>query len=176
MLEKRRTVGLVKAAAAGEKEAFTSLIDLHRQYMYATAMTVCRNEDDALDAIQDTVLTLWEKLATLRDPAAYKTWMTRVLLNHCYQLLRSRRRTTVMDDLALLEEGYSEERDTGLDVQNAMARLSEEDRLILQLFYYEDMSIREIAQVLEIKPDAVKMRLSRSRKRFKQVYEGRVHS
>ena len=55
-----------------------------------------------------------------------------------------------------------------------MEQLSEDDRLVLQLFYFEDMSVREIAQVLSVKPEAVRMRLTRSRKRFKQQYETEV--
>lgn len=166
---------LVKSAAKGEKQAFVTLVNLFRQTMYATAMAVSRNEDDAMDAIQDTILILWEKLDTLRDPQVFKTWMTRILVNCCFAQLRGRKRETPTEDMEAAGQSVTYlERDTSLDVQNAMEQLSEDDRLVLQLFYFEDMSVREIAQVLSVKPEAVRMRLTRSRKRFKQQYETEV--
>lgn len=153
----------------GDKQAFVSLIDLHRQSMYATAMAVTCNEDDALDAIQDTLLTLWEKLDTLRDPGAFKTWMTRILVNNCCGVLRGRRREMSVDQME--ESGAPMDRDTSLDVRSALAALSENDRLLLQLFYFEDLPVKEIARILSVTPETVRMRLTRSRKRFREQYE-----
>ncbi len=173
MLEKVKTAALARAAAGGDKQAFTSLIDPYRQYMYATAMAVTHNEDDAMDMIQDTLLILWEKLPSLRDPGAFKTWMTRVLLNECYSLLRRRGREVPLEHLEE-ENGAEMDRETSLDVQNALSQLSESDRLLLQMFYFQDLSVKEIAKILSVGQEAVRMRLSRSRKRFKQYYESEV--
>lgn len=169
MTEKRKDTALVRAAAKGGKEAFVALIDQYRQTMYATAMAVTRNEQDALDAIQDTILTLWEKLELLRDPGAFKTWMTRILVNRCRDRLRERSRELPGE----LPEGEASSPDTdlSLDVNRAMGELSEDDRLVLQLFYFEDMPVKEIAAALRISSEAVRMRLNRSRKRFQKQYE-----
>lgn len=169
ILEKRKTTALVRAASMGDKQAFVSLIDLHRQSMYATAMAITRSEDDALDAIQDTLLTMWEKLDTLKDPGAFKTWMTRILVNNCCGTLRVRKRETPVEQME--ESGAPMDRDASLDVRAALAALSENDRLLLQLFYFEDLSVKEIARVLSLTPEAVRMRLTRSRKRFREQYE-----
>lgn len=170
-MEKEKNA-LVRGAAKGDKQAFTELIGLYRQSMYATAMAVARNEDDAMDAVQDTILILWEKLGTLKKPAYFKTWMTRILVNCCCGLLRRKGKETPVERLA--DEGREEDLDTPLDVQEALWRLSQDDRLILQLFYFEDLSAKEIAQVLSVSPDAVRMRLSRSRKRFAEQYKTEV--
>lgn len=170
--EQRKTAALVKAAAKGDKQAFVALVDSFRQTMYATAMAVARNEDDAMDAIQDTILILWEKLDTLRDPGAFKTWMTRILINRCFGTLRGKSREFPVEIME--EEGRSFERDTSLDVQDALDRMAPEDRLVLQLFYFEDMPVREIASALSLSPEAVRMRLTRSRKRFRRQYETEV--
>lgn len=170
--EQGKTAALVKTAARGDKQAFVALIDSFRQTMYATAMAVARNEDDAMDAIQDTILILWEKLDTLRDPGAFKTWMTRILVNRCFGILRGKGKEFPVESME--EEAQSFDRDTSLDVQEALGRMPPEDRLVLQLFYFEDMPVREIARALSIKPEAVRMRLTRSRKRFKQQYETEV--
>ena len=168
----RTQIPLIRAAAKGDKQAFTELVGLYRQSMYATAMAVTRNEDDALDAIQETVLTLWEKLDSLRRPAYFKTWMTRILVNNCCGALRREKREATVERLA--EEGEEKDLDTPLDVREALWRLSQDDRLLLQLFYFEDLSVKEIAQVLSVTPEAVRMRLTRGRKRFAEQYETEV--
>lgn len=169
MLEKRQAAQLVQEAVKGDKQAFVALIDLHRQTMYATAIAVTHNEEDALDAIQDTILILWEKLSTLRDPKVFKTWMTRILVNCCCASLRGRKREMPLDSVE--EPSTFPDRDSALDVRDALGRLSDEDRLILQLFYFEDMSVKDIAEALSLSPEAVRMRLTRSRKRFRKQYE-----
>lgn len=170
-----QVAALVKSAVKGEKQAFVALVDLFRQTMFATAMAVSHNEDDAMDAVQDTILILWEKLDTLRNPEVFKTWMIRILLNRCFARLRGKKwEVPTEDPEEVMQDEMYPEWDTSLDVQNAMKQLSENDRLVLQLFYFEDMSVREIAQALSIRPEAVRMRLARSRSRFRQQYETEV--
>lgn len=161
---------LVRRAVNGDQSAFIELVDLYRRSMYATAVAVTHNENDALDAIQDTILILWEKLSTLRRPDLFKTWMTRILVNRCCSLMRKGCRE-MPSEILREEEQEQREWDTSLDVREALQRVSEDDRLILQLFYFEDFSLRQIAQILSITPNAAKMRLSRSRKRFLEQYE-----
>lgn len=137
--------------------------------MYATAMAVTRDEDDAMDAIQDTVLALWEKLSTLREPDYFKTWMTHILVNFCRGRLREKKRTVLLDED--LETGEEPDLDGPLDVGRALDTLSQEDRLVLQLYYFEDMAVKDIGEALELSPEAVRMRLSRGRKRFRAQYQ-----
>ena len=101
--EQRKTAALVKAAAKGDKQAFVALVDSFRQTMYATAMAVARNEDDAMDAIQDTILILWEKLDTLRDAdAIYREEIARAGLDgeigQYFAVLTNTRSVGVMGD------------------------------------------------------------------------------
>lgn len=169
VIKKLKNAELVRAAAKGDKDAFVELIDQYRQTMYATAMAVTRSEEDAMDAIGDTILILWEKLDTLKKPEVFKTWMTRVLINCCCGVLRDRRREIPSE--ALEDRGEEPDLDTSLTVNQVLERLSEDDRLVLQLFYFEDMAVKDIARVLNQTQEAVRMRLSRGRKRFREQYE-----
>ena len=74
---------LIKRSKKGDKEAFILLMDHHRQMLYNTALLVLHREDDALDAIQDTILACWENLPTLRKDQYFKTWLVKILLNKC---------------------------------------------------------------------------------------------
>ena len=78
----------VKKAQRHDKDAFTELMQFYMKDMYRTAIAILMNEEDAADALQDTILTCWEKLYTLRKPEFFKTWMTRILINHCYDIIR----------------------------------------------------------------------------------------
>ena len=71
---------LVRKSKKGDKEAFALLIDMHRQLLYNTALLTLHQEDDALDAIQDTILACWENLPTLQKNQYFKTWLVRILL------------------------------------------------------------------------------------------------
>ena len=79
---------LVKRAKKGDKEAFILLMDHHRQMLYNTALLVLHREDDALDAIQDTILACWENLPSLQKDRYFKTWLVRILLNKCADIQR----------------------------------------------------------------------------------------
>ena len=82
------TKSCVKKAQRHDKDAFTELMQLYLKDMYRTAIAILMNEEDAADALQDTILTCWEKLYTLKKPEFFKTWMTRILINHCYDIIR----------------------------------------------------------------------------------------
>lgn len=136
--------------------------------LYRTAMLLLKNEDDVLDAMQDTILVCWEQLPTLRQDRYFRTWLTRILLNKCYDCLRQRAHFSGEEDLP--EIGTETDFDTSMDVGRVMMRLPESDRVILSLFYYDDYTTRQIAQTLGISEGAVRTRLNRSRERFKKLY------
>lgn len=158
---------LIKRSKKGDKNAFMALMDEHRQMLYNTALLMLKNEDDVLDAMQDTVLSCWENLPTLRENRYFKTWLTRILMNKCYDILRQKQ---WISDVEPPEQLQERDLDTSLDVKDAMAKLSVDDRVLLSLFYYDGLSVKEIAAALSITEGAVRTRLNRSRNRFKRSY------
>lgn len=159
---------LIKRSKKGDKEAFALLMDMHRQMLYNTALLVLHQEDDALDAIQDAILACWENLPTLRKDQYFKTWLVKILLNKCRDIQRSQGHYAFVEELP--ESGDEPDWDTHMDVGRAMDRLGDQDQLILSLFYYDDLNIRQIAEALSISEGAVRTRLTRSRERFKKIY------
>lgn len=159
---------LIKRSKKGDKEAFALLMDMHRQMLYNTALLVLHQEDDALDAIQDAILACWENLPTLRKDQYFKTWLVKILLNKCRDIQRSQSHYAFVEKLP--ESGDEPDWDTHMDVGRAMDRLGDQDQLILSLFYYDDLNIRQIAEALSISEGAVRTRLTRSRERFKKIY------
>lgn len=162
------TEKLVKRAQKGDKDAFVELIERHKLSMSRAAMAILHNEEDVADAVAETVLTAFEKLCTLREPKYFKTWLTRVLIYNCYDILNLRRHSVPLEEIP--EEACREDRDNVIDVQSSLSALAENDRLILTLFYLDDLSVKDIAGLLRVKEGTVKTRLCRSRRRFQRIY------
>ncbi|MCH5353027.1 MAG: sigma-70 family RNA polymerase sigma factor [Acutalibacter sp.] len=173
-----KTEKLVRKAQQGNKDAFVQLMEESKLSMSRTALAILHREEDAADAIAETVLTAFTKLCGLRNPQYFKTWLTRILIYNCYGILQQQKRTIPLEELP--ETAWKADRmgdyDNVIDIQASFRELAENDRLILTLFYMEDLSVKEIAQLLHIRENAVKTRLNRSRNRFRKVYEEREES
>lgn len=89
---------LVLQAQKRDKDAFVTLIGLYRESMYQIAYAILKNNEDAADAMQDTILICWEKIDTLRHARYFKTWITRILINRCNRLYSQRSRTTDLNE------------------------------------------------------------------------------
>lgn len=162
---------LVKRAQHGDAQAFASLIESSKRSLYATAKAVLHNDADAADAIQDAVLKAWQKLPRLQEPAYFHTWLTRILLYRCYDMLRRQKRVIPVEQVP--EQAGGPPSDTALDVDAALSALAKNDRLVLTLFYLDDLSTRQIAQILSLNENTVRTRLSRARARFKAVWQSK---
>ena len=80
-MQKNKTEDLVKKAKRKDPDAFSQLMQLYKKDMYRVALAILMNDEDTADAIQDTMLTCWEKIHNLRQIEYFKTWMTRILIN-----------------------------------------------------------------------------------------------
>ena len=85
---------LVTAAKNGDKEAFVQLIQINKQSMYKAAWVYLRNEQDIADALQNTILSCYEKIQGLREVKYFKTWLMRILINECKDILRQKNHDT----------------------------------------------------------------------------------
>jgi RNA polymerase sigma factor (sigma-70 family) len=168
-----RGASLVARAQAGDQIAFARLIDERHQGLYRTAWAILRNDQDALDATQDTCIGAWRELPRLRDPERFDAWLTRSLVNRCRTALRSRKRVSVREiqlDPAHGTSMQSRDRDVGEtlaandSIQNAFARISAEYRTYLVLHYVEHRSIADIAAIFGAPEGTVKWRLSQARR------------
>ena len=165
-MESSETKLLVKKAQRHDKDAFTELMQLYMKDMYRTAIAILMNEEDAADALQDTILTCWEKLYTLKKAEYFKTWMTRILINHCYDIIRNH---PIYENIELYEEP-SKCDEYNLELKEAYASIDERYRLPMELYYSQGFKIREIAEMLSLPQNTVKTWLSRGRKQLEAYY------
>lgn len=161
-----------------DKEAFTAEVLAAEKTMYHVARSILGNDEDCADAMQNAILSAYSKLHTLKNDAYFKTWLIKILMNRCYQMLRERKDVVSYEEYmeGQFEKAYpamesGAESEVFLEVMN----LQEKYRVPFVLHYVEGYSVREIAQMLEISQQNVKVRLHRSRNllkvRLKGVYE-----
>lgn len=141
-----------------DREFFIREIEAHSGMMYRVAYTILRNDDACRDALQDTALKAWEKRNTLREEAFFRTWVTRILINTCYDTQRKRRRLVSLDEIP---EPSIAPPDPSLSL--ALQSLPPKLRLPLVLCYSEGMSYEEIAQTLHLPVSTVRGRIHRAK-------------
>ena len=145
-----------------EKADFVQLYLQLLPNLYSIAMGIVRNRADAQDAVQETALKAWLHAEHIR-PGSEKPYITRILINECYNILRSRHRT-----VPVAEFPGSDISDPGLfELKDAIDRLPEKLRTALLLVYQEGYSHQEAAEALHIHPVALKSRLKRAKAKLR---------
>ncbi len=159
---------LVKKAQKGDTDAFVELMEMHKMALYKVAKSYLKSEEDIADAMQDTILSAYEHIGELKKSAYFKTWITRILMNHCNDVLRQQRH--------FVKAGWEEEREEDKqgsapsgdrEFYELLSELSEDVRPIFLLHYGEGFSIKEVAQILDMNENTVKSKLMRGRKKLK---------
>lgn len=158
-------IQLINRALQSDKEAFLELMNQNSCSMYKIAWAVLKNTDDAADAVQDTILTCYEKLHTLRRPEYFKSWMIRILLNHCYRIQRHYQHLDMEQEIS--EVPAADLSLAEFEFKELLQGLDEKYRIILILYYAEELRISEIASILDLNENTVKTRLKRAREQLK---------
>lgn len=147
-----------------DKSYFTAEIEACSDMMYRVAWSILRNNADCEDALQDAALRAWEKRGRLRDERFFRTWITRILINACYDTQRKRRRTVPLDEIP--EQAAASAPDPALAL--ALEALPEKLRLPLVLCYSEGMSYEEAADALRIPVTTLRGRIHRGKEQLRK--------
>ena len=135
--------------------------------MYRLSYSILRNETDAQDAVQEAIYKSYKNLESLKDKRKFKSWIYKIITNTSFEMLKNKK-----DYLDIEQENVQEDKidiDTNLTLWNAVQGLEQPYRTTITLFYYEDMSIKEISKITGTKIDAIKKQLSRGREKIKEV-------
>lgn len=181
----------VRAAQAGDADAFRKLVEANQGRLFAVALGMLKDRDEAMDAVQDAFIKAHAKLQSFEGNSAFSTWLHRICVNLCIdrQRARARRRSIHLEDAK--ESDLSEEniyagdaittklrgqnpllnttnKELGGEIQRAIALLSEEHRRVLLLREVEGMSYEEIADILEIPKGTIMSRLFHARRNMQR--------
>ncbi|MCM1529451.1 MAG: RNA polymerase sigma factor [Alistipes sp.] len=171
---------LINRARSGDKMAVTELYNRTYKELYYYCSRLCRNDQDAHDLVQDTYLTAFEKLEQYRYDDNFKGWLHTIALHKYYNKRRSERPgiwEEIAEDIPAEEElscpeEYAENRELYRFLSKIISdRLTEPQRLTVIMFYYDDISVSRIAELLECSQGTVKSRLYYSRKIIRRELE-----
>lgn len=147
------------------------LIEAHKQKLYKTAWSYLRNEDDVADAIQETILNCYENIDKLKNSSYFTTWMTRILINNCKDILQRKKRE--MPNEVMPEQGEFCRDLENYEFEELIRSMDEKYRLVLLLYYGEGFKIREIAQILEMDENTVKTSSRKERNLWVEIIQNR---
>jgi RNA polymerase sigma-70 factor (ECF subfamily) len=172
---------LVRRAQAEDKEAFEELVRRHQHRVFAVAGGILRRREDVEDIAQQVFVKAYFSLKRFDQRAAFSTWLYKITVNECWDLLRKKKVRPLVYEADLSEEqarmieaseekgsrapDISERLETRQRVERLLEGLDERDRLMLILKEVQGFSIEEIAEVLELNSNTVKVRLFRARRR-----------
>ncbi|MBQ6374355.1 MAG: sigma-70 family RNA polymerase sigma factor [Clostridia bacterium] len=171
---------LIERAVRGDAQAFNELLSQHEKRMYAVALRMCCNREDAQDCLQEAMLRIYRSISGFKAQSSFGTWVYRITMNTCLDELRRRksRPSTSLD--GLLDTGWSPS-DTGetpeqhalrseqrRGLTQAIGELPDDMRAAVVLRDVQGMSYEEIAQVLSANVGTIKSRISRGRERLRE--------
>lgn len=179
---------LVRLAKSDDKEAFELLVRRHQSRVFAVAGGILRNKEDVEDVAQQVFVKAYFSLKRFDQRAAFSTWLYKITVNECWDVLRKRKVRPLLYESDLSEEqaheynGFSEKAtvpdvsdrlEARERVEKLLVDLDERDRLMLILKEVQGFSVVEIAEILEINGNTVKVRLFRARRRITEKVKRR---
>src|SRR3984893_797466 len=173
---------LVRRAQAADKEAFEELVHRHQHRVFAVAGGILRRREDVEDIAQQVFVKAYFSLKRFDQRAAFSTWLYKITVNECWDLLRKKKVRPLVYESDLSEEqarqfgspekhakpalDTSEILESRQYVDNLLAGIDERDRMMLILKEVEGFAVEEIAQMLDLNANTVKVRLFRARRRI----------
>lgn len=168
---------LVMRAMGGDVEAFAALVERHERMALSVAYGCCNRADIAADAVQEAMIRAWTRLPSLREPERFAAWLANIVRNVAMD--QGRRKKPTLGEAALAAHAAhdadpseaSHQREEQARLQQALEQLDDVTRSAVTLRYYEDLSSKQIADLLGLSPAAVDMRLSRARQELRRLLE-----
>ena len=158
---------LLERCKRGELQAFERLYKLHAERMKSLAFHLLGSRDDAEDAVQETFLKVYRAIGSFESNSTVSTWMFRILINCCYDILRKRQR---LAEKPMLKEVSAESKLTlKVALERALLTLNEQHRLVFLMFEVEGLKHSEISSVLEVPEGTSRAWLFEAKRALKQL-------
>jgi len=148
------------------KSQFSNLIETHQLSMYRLAKSILLNEYDAEDAVGSAIYKAYVSRNTIKDLNCFKAWILKIVSNESYSIIRKNKKLIYMEQV-IEPTQISKDYESSYEVWDSVQKLEEKYRAIIVLFYYDDFSIKNISEILDIPQSTVKVRLFRARQKLK---------
>jgi len=177
-MDEREERSHINRLKEGDKEAFSPVLNKYSDMVYTICLRMLTIEADAADAAQEVFVKVYQSINRFREESKFSTWIYRITYNHCISVIR--KKVKVIDLVDEVPDGDINEGDvSGMDLISreerkhhlnlAIEALPETDAVVVTLFYYDEMSLEEIAEVTGLSSGNIRIKLHRSRKKMYQV-------
>lgn len=171
--ERVTAIKLVKRAKQGDKEALIELIMTKKQEYYKLAYVYMKNEEDALDVMEDMIVILYENIHKLKKDDAFYSWSKTILVNCCKNLLRKRKKVVSLEAIEEdADEEIIEQKNQKIMLDGYLSKLSEKHQEVIRLRYFLDLDYETIAGLIKVPIGTVKSRISIGLKKLKESFGG----
>ena len=168
----------------GDANAFAVLVDRYKDLVYTLAIRMMKNREEAEEVAQDAFIKTYKSLDKFKGESKFSTWIYRVAYNTCLDRLKKNKRTqntvtideytehhvkTIHNALHKIEASEKKEA-----IQQCIELLPSDDSFLLTLYYFEELSLEEIGKIVGLKPNNVKVKLFRSRKKLATILKERL--
>jgi len=170
--------GLVKQAQGGDESAMSELITTHKQLIYTITNRMVHNRDTAMDLTQDTFIKAFLNIKKVKSGRHFRAWLCRIARNVTYDHFRKvkHQKSVPLEEVEdYMGVDTTEQKHRSMIIQDALDRLTEKDRMLLTLAYYEGFTHDEISEALDIPTRNIKVQIHRARLRLRRELEGREH-
>jgi RNA polymerase sigma factor (sigma-70 family) len=172
----------IKQVLEGKTIAYTYLVDQHKDHAFNLAFRICGNREEAEEIAQDAFIKAYKSLGNFKMRSSFATWLYRIVYNSAISLIRTRKKVisleyfpgNISDSISYsdseaeskVEEDY---RNTLLNI--ALQKISEEEKGLISLYYFEEMTIDEISEVTGLNKSTIKVKLFRARQKMLEIIQ-----
>ncbi|WP_078551594.1 RNA polymerase sigma factor [Bacillus alkalicellulosilyticus] len=178
-------IRLVKKAKKGNKEALLQLIMAEKDTFYKLALSYMGNSHDAMDAMEDMIVKLYESIPQLKKEESFYSWSKTILVNSCKSSLRKNNKILLLDDWstttaetdlghALASDPYRNS-ENQMELNQLLMQINEHQREAIQLKYFHDLDYQTIAEMTNVSLGTVKSRIFQGLKKLREYYGGDGH-
>jgi RNA polymerase sigma factor (sigma-70 family) len=150
-----------------EEEVFMQTVLGQQKLLYGIAYSYLRNEADTLEVLQEATCRAWNKRKSLKDEARFAPWLIRIVINCCNDELRRRKRALTVKPAGTASDMMEMKSDLRLDMEQALDGMKPKYRQVLVLKYYRDMTVTEIAEILDRPEGTIKTWLNKGLKHLR---------
>jgi len=165
----------------GNVNSFSHIVDRHKDHVFNLAVKICGNREDAEEVAQDSFLKAFRSISGFKMKSSFATWLYRIVYNSAISHIRTRKREILSieefpADASDFLSSFTDEEEALEQYRRslvgfALQKLSEEERAIVTLYYYEEMNTEKIAEVTGISRQNVKVRLFRARQKMSEIIQ-----
>ena len=167
----------IRKAIEGDQNAFTLIFLQLQKKLYRIAYNRLKNEFDACDAIQETMIIVYNNLKNINKPESYESWITSILINECKKIYNKKNKVIALNlddynDVLIHDNEKSEDEIIFYDM---LKGLTEKEQIILILYFQNNYTSKKISEILDIKDNTIKSIIKRAKSKLKKNFKGVVN-